>query len=185
MLRSGLNSLDGIPVVVERKRIRRINVRVDAEGRVRLSVPVYWATIAEGESFLRANWKWCVETRGRVLAQPRAVRTPPTEEQLAALGALLDELNASWADRFGEPGVTWKLRRMKSLWGSCHWRKRRITYNTELAHAPRELVEYVVVHELTHLQAHDHGPRFHALMDARLPDWSVRRRRLNRREFAS
>ena len=185
MLRSGLNSLDGIPVVVERKRIRRINVRVDAEGRVRLSVPVYWATIAEGEAFLRANWKWCVEARAKALAQPRVVRTPPTEEQVAALRAVLDELNASWADRLGEPGVTWKLRRMKSLWGSCHWRKRRITYNSDLAHAPRELVEYVVVHELSHLQAHDHGPRFHALMDERLPGWPELRRRLNRREFAT
>ena len=185
MLRSGLNSLDGIPVVVERKRIRRINVRVDAEGRVRLSVPAYWATIAEGEAFLRANWKWCVETRAKALAQPRAVRTPPTEEQVAALCTVLAELNASWAERLGEPGVTWKLRRMKSLWGSCHWRKRRITYNSDLAHAPRELVEYVVVHELTHLQAHDHGPGFHALMDARLPDWPVRRRRLNKREFGT
>ena len=116
MLRSGLNSLDGIPVVVERKRIRRINVRVDAEGRVHLSVPVRWATIAEGEAFLRANWKWCVETRAKVLARPSSVRTPPTAEQLAALGALLDELNAAWADRLAEPGVTWKLRRMKSLW---------------------------------------------------------------------
>ena len=74
---------------------------------------------------------------------------------------------------------------MKSLWGSCHWRRRRITYNTELALAPRELVEYVVVHELTHLQAHDHGPRFHALMDERLPDWAARRRRLNKREFSA
>lgn len=184
MLRTGLNSLDGVPVVVERKRIRRINVRVDAEGRIHLSVPKYWATIAEGEAFLRANWKWCVEARAKVLARPAAVRKPPTAEQLAVLGALLDELNTSWADRFGEPGVTWKLRRMKSIWGSCHWRKRRITYNNELAHAPRELVEYVVVHELTHLQAHDHGPRFHALMDARLPDWAERRRRLNKREFA-
>ena len=184
MLRTGLNSLDGIPVVVERKRIRRINVRVDAEGRVRLSVPVYWATIAEGEAFLRANWKWCVETRAKALARPKNVRMPPTEEQVSALRAVLDELNVSWADRLGEPGVTWKTRRMKSLWGSCHWRKRCITYNTELAHAPRALVEYVVVHELTHLQAHDHGPRFHALMDERLPDWSERRRRLNKREFA-
>jgi len=182
-LKTGLNSLDGIPVVVERKRIRRINVRVDPEGRVRLSVPKWWATIAEGEAFLRANWKWCVATRAKVLARPVVSRTPPTEEELARLRAALDELHLLWTARLAEPGVTWKLRRMKSIWGSCHWRVRRITYNSELARAPRELVEYVVVHELTHLQVHDHGPRFHALMDARLPDWPARRRRLNRRDF--
>lgn len=182
-LKSGINCLDGIPVVVERKRIRRINVHVDPEGRVRLSVPMWWATIAEGEAFLRANWAWCVRTREKMLARPAVQRHPPTEEQAAALVALLDELHRLWTLRLGEPGVTWKLRRMKTLWGSCNWRVRRITYNTDLAHAPRELVEYVVVHELTHLQAHDHGPRFHALMDARLPGWPTLRGRLNRREF--
>ena len=73
---------------------------------------------------------------------------------------------------------------MKSLWGSCQWRKRLITLNAELARVPRELVEYVVVHELTHLQAHDHGPRFRALMDERLPGWKALRRRLAQRDFS-
>ena len=62
-------------------------------------------------------------------------------------------------------------------------RKRQITYNAELARVPRELVEYVVVHELTHLKAANHGPRFYALMDERLPGWKLLRRKLNKREF--
>ncbi|MGN0848031.1 MAG: M48 family metallopeptidase [Kiritimatiellia bacterium] len=184
MLRTGLNSFDGIPVVVARKRIRRINLRVDPEGRICLSIPIGWATMAAGEAFLRANWKWCLTARARVLARPAALRTPPTEERLAALRALLDELHAIWTARLAEPDVTWRLRRMKTLWGSCNWRRRRITYNTDLAHAPRALVEYVVVHELSHLRVHNHGPMFRALMDARLPGWPTLRRRLNKREFA-
>ena len=67
---------------------------------------------------------------------------------------------------------------MKTLWGSCNWRKRHVTYNLDLAREPRELVEYVVVHELTHLRVHDHGPSFRTLMDSRLPDWRIRRRGL-------
>ena len=50
-----------------------------------------------------------------------------------------------------------------------------------LALKPRELVEYVVVHELTHLKVHNHGAAFKALMDARLPNWRSLRRRLNAR----
>lgn len=179
MLHTGLNSLDGIPVEVVRKRVRRISLRVDAEGVVHLNIPSWGATIAEGEAFLRSQWKWCVAARAKAMARRPAVRTPPTKEELAALVALLGELQTTWSARLGEPGVTWHLRRMKTLWGSCHWTKRRITYNSELARAPRELVEYVVVHELTHLQVHDHGPRFHALMDDRLPGWPALRRRLN------
>ena len=72
---------------------------------------------------------------------------------------------------------------MKTVWGAYHIRKLQITDNAELARVPRELVEYVVVHELTHLQAANHGPRFYALMDERLPDWKLLRRKLNKREF--
>ena len=88
--------------------------------------------------------------RGEVLARPAATRAPVTESELEVLRTLLGELNATWAARVGEEGVSWKIRRVKSLWGCCHWRDRYITYNAELAHAPRDLVEYVVVHEYTH-----------------------------------
>ena len=107
-----------------------------------------------------------------------------TEAELEALRTLLGELNAMWAARVGEDGVSWKIRRVKSLWGCCHWRDRYITYNAELARAPRDLVEYVVAHEYTHFAVHNHGPKFYALMDERLPGWQTLRRRLNRREWA-
>ena len=97
---------------------------------------------------------------------------------IARLQTLLGELHSLWAVRLGEYGVSWKLRRMKTLWGVCNYAKRRITYAVMLAGAPRECVEYVVVHELTHLKAHGHGVRFKALMDERLPDWRERRRAL-------
>ena len=100
-----------------------------------------------------------------------------------ALRTLLGELNATWAARVREEGVSWKIRNVKSLWGCCHWRDRYITYNAELARAPRDLVEYVVAHEYTHFAVHNHGPKFHALMDERLPGWQTLRRRLNRREW--
>ena len=97
------------------------------------------------------------------------------------LERLLTELHTLWTARLNEPGVTWKLRRMKTLWGVCHFSKRQITYARQLALKPRELVEYVVVHELTHLKVHNHGAAFKALMDARLPNWRQLRRRLNAR----
>ena len=189
MFKTGINFIDGIPIEVTRKRIRRINLRIAPDGRVHLSVPLRWATLAEGEAFLRSKWKWVVTTRQSVLARPSASRRPIASEERAALLALLgahgepDGLRPVWAARLCEPGVSWKLRTMKSQWGSCNWRKRLITINAELARVARDLVEYVVVHEFTHLQAHDHGPRFRALMDARLPDWRARRRRLAGRDF--
>ena len=183
MIHSGANLVDGIPVEVVRKRIRCINIRVKADGTVVLSIPKWWATLRQGEAFLHEKWKWVMKTRAETLSRPAAARTPVTDEEIEGLKPLLDELNALWTARLHEDGVTWKIRRVTSVWGSCHICKRQITYNAELARVPRELVEYVVVHELTHLQAANHGPRFYALMDERLPGWKRLRRTLNKRDF--
>jgi hypothetical protein len=180
MLHSGENTVAGIPVDVERKRIRRINIRVKPDGRVHLSVPKWWATLKDGEDFLLSKWGWVVKTRAEVLARPAVVRTPCTAEEIAALVVLLRELNSVWTQRLAEPGVVWKVRRLKSVWGSCRFRRRSITYNAELARVPRAYVEYVVVHELTHLKAPNHGPLFYRLMDERLPGWRRLRRELNK-----
>ena len=167
---------------VFRKSIRRINIRVTADGAVRLSVPKWWATLAMGEAFLKEKWNWVLKTRSKVLSRPAPVRRPVDDGEVEVLRPVLRELTELWAQKLGESGVTWKIRHLKSMWGSCHIRKRLITYNAELARKPREQVEYVVVHELTHLQVANHGPRFYALMDARLPGWQMLRRRLNRRD---
>ena len=183
MIHSGTNLIDGVPVEVIRKRIRCINIRVKPDGTVVLSIPKWWATLRQGEAFLREKWKWIVKTRAEVLARPAVLRVPVTDEEIERLRPMLAELSDLWSVRLQETGVTWKIRRVKSIWGTCHVRKRQITYNAELARVPRELVEYVVVHELTHLKAANHGPRFYALMDERLPGWKFLRRKLNKREF--
>ena len=180
MLKSGENLIDGVPVRVVRRRGRRINIRILDDGTVRLMVPHWWATLAQGAGFLASKWDWVLDARARVLARPPAA--PPIEAsdlEVLLFERLLTELHALWTARLNEPGVTWKLRRMKTLWGVCHFSKRQITYARQLALKPRELVEYVVVHELTHLKVHNHGPAFKALMDARLPNWRSLRRHLN------
>ena len=185
VLHSGHNEFDGLPVEVVRKRIRRINLRVAADGTVCLSVPKWWATLREGEEFLREKWKWVLKTRAEILARSAEKRTPVTEAELVALKGLLEELNDKWSFELRQFNVRWDVRKVSSFWGSCKWGSRRITYNEELAHAPRELVEYVVIHEYTHFDAHEHGPRFYALMDERLPGWQALRKRLNKREWTA
>jgi predicted metal-dependent hydrolase len=185
MIHFGENVLDGIPVEVTRRRAWRIGIRVLQDGRIAVTVPKWGGTLREAEAFLRSKWDWVVKTRAKVLANPAPVpaSVPPSSGEVESLRTLLADLNSRWAAKLGEKGVTWTLRAMKTLWGSCHVVRRRITYNTELAKVPREMVEYVVVHELTHLKTARHGPKFYRLMDERLPGWRELRRRLNKREF--
>ena len=68
---------------------------------------------------------------------------------------------------------------MKTRWGTCNTRAKRIWINLELAKRPEESLEYIIVHELLHLVERYHNDRFKALMDKYLPDWRARKARLN------
>ena len=178
VLHAGENTIDGISVVVTRRRAKHIRAIVKPDGTVALTVPFWRATLAQSAAFLASQWEWVLATRRRVLAHPPPPARAISPADAALLATTAGELHDAWSQRLGEGGVQWKLRRMKTRWGVCNWAKRRITYSLMLAGLPRDLIEYIVVHELTHLKVHGHGPAFHALMDERLPDWRERRKRL-------
>jgi predicted metal-dependent hydrolase len=72
------------------------------------------------------------------------------------------------------------VQRMKTKWGSCATASRNIRLNTDLAKKPLECLEYIVLHEMTHLIEPTHNARFVALMDAYMPNWQFQRGLLNR-----
>lgn len=71
------------------------------------------------------------------------------------------------------------VRRMRIRWGSCTHLKRTIILNSELARKPRRCVEYLVVHEMTHLLEPSHNDRFRSLLTKFLPSWKRLRATLN------
>jgi predicted metal-dependent hydrolase len=71
-----------------------------------------------------------------------------------------------------------RIRRMKTRWGSCT-AKGVITLNLRLIQVQREMIEYVLVHELCHLREHNHSPAYFRLLDRALPEWREWKRRLN------
>lgn len=98
-------------------------------------------------------------------------------ELLAAATALLPEKEAA----LGVKAEGLKIRAMRSRWGSCNTRSRRITLALELARHPPECLETILVHELIHLIVRSHGPRFKGLMDKHAPQWRSIRKALNSR----
>ncbi|MFD1199144.1 M48 family metallopeptidase [Brucella gallinifaecis] len=70
------------------------------------------------------------------------------------------------------------LVQMKSQWGSCS-PNGTIVLNPMLIKAPRECVDYVIIHELCHLQEHNHSKRFYALLERTLPAWKHTKSKLD------
>jgi len=70
-----------------------------------------------------------------------------------------------------------KFRKMRSRWGSCN-SKREITLNSQLTRVNRELIDYVVVHELAHIQHMNHSKSFHTLVESYLTNSKEYRKEL-------
>ncbi len=77
------------------------------------------------------------------------------------------------------------LQRMKTKWGSCNPKAGHIRLNTELVKKPKDLLEYIVVHEMTHLIEPTHSERFVAILDEHYPAWREARAELNELPLAA
>lgn len=95
------------------------------------------------------------------------------------LEQVLNTMVTEWCERLEEKQVVWSIRDMRTAWGSCSPQRRTIRFNLRLSEKSLACVEYVVVHELTHLRVANHGIGFKRLMTERLPDWKVRKQTLN------
>lgn len=74
---------------------------------------------------------------------------------------------------------SFKIRTMKTKWGSCTTDADRLWFNIELAKKPLDCIDYVVVHELVHLLERHHNKRFVLLMDQYYPSWRTQKQILN------
>jgi predicted metal-dependent hydrolase len=105
--------------------------------------------------------------------------------QRSLLHRTLPPLIVKWERTLGVAVAGYFLQRMKTRWGACNHRAGTIRLNTELVKKPRDLLEYVVVHEMLHLIEHTHGPRFVDLLDGFYPTWREARMELNELPLAA
>lgn len=72
-----------------------------------------------------------------------------------------------------------KLRKMKTLWGSCSPHRGIITFNQYLTKASPACIEYVVLHELVHFLYQNHSKQFYNFLSIHMPDWKERKKVLD------
>jgi predicted metal-dependent hydrolase len=76
----------------------------------------------------------------------------------------------------GVPPIS--IRRMQTQWGSCS-PNGRLTLNPDLVKAPRDCIDYVILHELCHIAEHNHSQKFYRLMNRVMPGWEKVKTRLD------
>ena len=217
-------TLDGIPIAVERRRIKNMYLRVQPDGRVLLNAPRLMPDFVI-ERFARARLPWLTKRLQACAPQPaptyetgetvllwgkpyrlqvesggkRAhvetdgdalyVRVPENAPVGACMRALdnffrkqLSEAVTRLAPECeritGKRASQWRIRDMKTRWGTCNTQSAAVTLNLQLARRDPVYLRYVMLHELTHLWEPSHNARFYAYMDRFCPDWKRIRKQL-------
>lgn len=90
-----------------------------------------------------------------------------------------------WESRLKVRVAAYFLQRMKTKWGGCNHRAGHIRLNTQLVTKPKDLLEYVIVHEMVHLIEPTHSERFFAILGEHYPTWQEARAELNELPLAA
>jgi predicted metal-dependent hydrolase len=150
-----------------------------------------WKSVALADGVLRvtlANTANPARVKALVnewfLTQSQAVFAEGLAEMVERFGDRIRREHGSLVMRSDEhpAGVWLTVRAMKTRWGSCS-KDGHVTLSTELIHAPRRLIDYVIVHELCHLVHLNHSRAFYFQLARCLPDWEERRRELESRSW--
>lgn len=82
----------------------------------------------------------------------------------------------------GVQAKEWRIKNMRTKWGTCNIQKKRIWLNLQLVKKSPECLEYIIVHELVHLLERNHNKRFYGYMDCFYPNWRKVRESLNQQD---
>ena len=157
---------------VRHRRARRYLLRVDIDGRVRVTIP-RGGSRREADAFAARNLDWIRTQRA---ALPPLVRIT-AEERRAMIRRARQELPPrllALAAHHELDVARVSIRNQRSRWGSCG-RDGHICLNWRLVRMPDWVRDYVMIHELMHLRRMDHSPKYWKLVAAACPEYQAAR----------
>ena len=151
---------DNIEIIVNEK-LKNTYLSIDKDKKIVIKTPYKSQSFVD--SLLEERKAWIYKQLAKI---EKCI--PLNEEEISSLDEIQDKL-VYYSQEMNLEYEKLSFRKMKSRWGSCNSR-REITLNKQLSFVNRELVDYVVVHELAHLQHMNHSKAFHSLVESYLPN---------------
>lgn len=94
------------------------------------------------------------------------------------LQAYLDRRVPELAQRMQLSPKEWRIRDMRTRWGSCNPSAGRLWFRLQLAQVHPDLIDLVIVHELAHLEEIRHNSNFYQIVERYIPDYRVKKKQL-------
>ena len=175
-----------IEVEIVYKAVKNVNLRVLADGSVRVSAPSYVSIedigrfVQKHETFImQARLRWQSRVSQEELLKNRAKAKGIEERSRSLFEGLNERVYALFRmHHYDVPKATITWRYMRSRWGSCVPAKGAIRMNTKLVLGPIEFAQYVMIHEYAHFIEPNHSRRFHAIVTKIEPNWKDLKKRM-------
>ncbi len=182
----------GCRVQITKKKVKHTNLRIRPEEPdvIRVSIPCSMKYEAVEQILNQPRiLRWVEKYQKKAsesLTKPE-MQKEDKQKQMAFyrehLQKILPDLILKWERILGVRCNKVTIRDTRSQWGSCSIRSGNISISVWLGAFPEECIEYVVVHELTHLLETGHNARFYGILDQHYPKWRECRAQLKRGSF--
>ena len=168
-----------IEYTLVRKNVKNINLRVSRpSGDVMVSAPYFCPKILV-DRFVRSKEDWIRKKQQEI---KNSDVSNITEADRKVLKEKLEVLIPKWEAITGLKCSSWQVRNMKTRWGSCNTKTKKININLQLVHKPEKCLEYVILHELAHIKVPNHSKQFYDIIEAYMPDYKATKKLLNKGE---
>ena len=163
-------------------RAKHMRITVRRDQTVTVTIP-HGLNVQQAELFVAKKEKWIKNALIKLSTQPRtdvAIPRPNRKDYLyhkASALLLVEERLQQFNMFYGLKWNTITIKNMKSRWGSCS-KQGNLNFSYRITLLPRELADYLVVHELCHLGEFNHSPDFWKLVEKTIPNYKLCRKQL-------
>ena len=165
-----------IPIQLSKKSVKRISIRVTSRV-VHVNVPRF-LPYALAAQFVESEKPWILKT---IKTQHKTQRWLPAsadyKKDKQAARQLVHNKLAQWNTNYKFSWGRVAIRDQASRWGSCS-SKGNLNFNWRIVHLPDHLQDYLIVHELCHLQYPNHSKQFWELVERAIPAYKISRKEL-------
>lgn len=171
-------TIDDILIEVEPKHIRTLRLTLKrGTWQPHVSCPLFCSE-REVIAFVSKHMDWihAQQAKMRQRAEQQAEERPITPEDAQRFCWRLDRILKEALAETGEKINGYRVKQMRTEWGSCNPHRKTLVFNLAMAHMPDEYIRYVVIHELCHLRQANHSPAFWAEVERYCPNWRDIRR---------
>jgi len=183
-------------IEIERRNVKNARLNVNQDLEVKVIVPEHYSE-RNISKIIENNSVW-INTKLRKFSKIAKYKIPLKENEILLFGQpkILDKENPEeWQKKFARVYLIERaqqlaeknnlkfnrifIRSQRTRWGSCS-SKRNISLNWRLIKTPKEVIDYVILHELTHLKEMNHSKDFWNNLESKIPNYKELRLWLKR-----